>query len=132
MLNPDLKYILVQFYFDAYRMGSLSGHFITTHAKLEAIKRLPAAYYHDVLGKHSEIRVQFDDPKLFTVVSEDQAFIAEAARVFKADQGSGHLLGFDPFWYVCDGEWDDGDEGIPVPWMLLDAPDPATVELVAE
>lgn len=126
-MQPDRHYVLVRFYLNAYRMGDLEGHFITTPAKLEAIKQLPSTYFHDVLGKHSEIRVKFDEKNLLTIVSEDQGFIREAARVFKVSQATGYLLGFNPFECVWDGEWETADEMIPVPWFGLEAPDPEAV-----
>lgn len=123
-MNPLLNYILVNFHLNCGRMGNLDGYFITTPAKLELIKQLPRTHFHDVLGKHSEIDVKFNEPNLFTVVSEDADFIRQAANIFKVDAETGHLMGFNPFNAVWDGLWDDGDEGIPVPWMKLDAAEP--------
>lgn len=127
-MNPLLNYILVNFHVDAGRMGSLDGHFITTPAKLELIKGLPSVWFHDVLGKHSEIEVDFGGDDVMTVVSDDQDFIYKAAKIFKADQKTGHLMGFNPFWQLIDfGEglvWEDGDNEIPAPWFPLNAAEP--------
>ncbi len=130
-MNEQLHYVLVQFGYSAGRMGSLQGHFITTYKKLDLIKKLPRTYFHDVLGKHSEVVIKWSEEGLLKVVSEDQAFIREAVRVFEVDDDTGHLLGFNPFKQVWDGEWEDDAESIPVPWIALAGPEPTEADVEA-
>jgi hypothetical protein len=85
--------LLVSFYWDCGRQGSLDGLFITTQEQLNTIigKRI---YFGEVLGKHSEIYGTLEE-KDITVKSNDQDFINKLEEII----GSTTISGFNPFGY---------------------------------
>lgn len=74
------------------RMGDLDGLFVSTQKKVDALAG-KNVYFGEVLGKHSEIDVDFEDhlPE-FEVKSEDREFIKKLVEVV----GSETISGFNP------------------------------------
>jgi len=64
-----------KFYIDCGRMGDLSGLFVANSEDVEkAIAKEKEVYFHDVLGKHSEISVTLSESNL-TLVSSDPSVV---------------------------------------------------------
>lgn len=78
------------------RMGELNGVFVSTDEELESNKG-KAAYFGEVLGKHSDIFTDewFD---YLTLLTDDQDFIKKAIRYGLASSG------FNPLEYIEDEE----------------------------
>lgn len=95
--------ILVEFYWDCGRQGSLDGLFVTTPEALAGLYG-KEVYFGEVLGKHSEIvgTIEVED---FTLKSDDPAFIDKLVEII----GSDTISGFNPFHYLNEDE--DEEEG---------------------
>ena len=89
--------LLVKFYEDCGRMGSVDGIFTTTREELDSIigKEI---YFGEILGKHSEIIVSIEESN-FEIKSEDQDFINKLEDIF----GAGTVSGYNPF-----DHWEQG------------------------
>jgi len=98
--------VLVAFYWDCGRMGSVDGLFVTTTEELDAAYGRQV-YFGEILGKHSEV---FGDlqPKDITVKSDDPAFIDKLVEII----GSETISGYNPLDYIeeSDEEGDDEDD----------------------
>lgn len=85
--------VLVEFYWDCGRMGSITGLFVTTTEELEKLYG-KQVYFGEVLGKHSDIYGVFS-PEDITVKSDDSAFIDKLVEII----GSKTISGYNPFDY---------------------------------
>lgn len=85
---------LVLYRLDCGRMGEIVSLFVTTDAELKAAYGKDV-YFGEVLGKHSDIGAGLS-PDDITVVSEDQAFIAQYQEVMKANES----VGYNPLSYI--------------------------------
>lgn len=93
--------VLARFLLDCGRMGSLNGMFVVEKARLEAAYGSMLCF-SEVLGKHSYIEVTFA-PEHITIVSGDQAFLAEIVEKVGMTLG-----GQNPLDYVQAPEEDEG------------------------
>ena len=93
---------LYQFNIDCGRMGDLEGIFTEDDKIVEALIG-EVAYFHEVLGKHSEIRVVFKESD-FKVLTTDQDFINQAYQFGLISSG------INPFDYVGDETSDKIDK----------------------
>lgn len=100
-----MKKILVKFYWDCGRMGSLDGLFVCTEKELnEAFgQRL---YFGEVLGKHSEIYGTFEK-KDATIVSDEDDKITWLLTVMDREDT---ISGYNPLKYLPEIELEDEDE----------------------
>lgn len=89
--------VLVRFYWDAGRMGSVEGLFITTKAELnKAYDKY--VYFGEILGKHSEVCGTLERSDV-EFVSEDQDFIQKLEELLGSD-----ISGYNPLDYIRDEE----------------------------
>jgi hypothetical protein len=96
--------VLVKFYWDCGRMGSVDGLFVTTTEELdEAYGK--QVYFGEILGKHSEIYGDLQ-PKDITVKSDDPAFIDKLVEII----GSETISGFNPLNYIDEEEEEDEED----------------------
>jgi len=83
---------------DYGRSGSLYGIFVAdTERVKKVVEEKTSVYFGEVLGKHSEVEVTFNDPADFILVSDDPAVV----EVFEKHEMA---TGYDPFDYIDDGE----------------------------
>lgn len=89
--------VLVRFYWDCGRMGSVEGLFITTKADLnKAYDKY--VYFGEILGKHSEVCGTLERSDV-EFVSEDQDFIQKLEELLGSD-----ISGYNPLDYIQDEE----------------------------
>lgn len=99
---------LYRYYEDFGRMGSLEGMFLATEEEHEHFMG-KEAYESDILGKHSEVHLQFNEETV-EEVKLSETTIEEMFEVF----GS-HISGINPIDYF--EQWDEEeDEGIVQYW----------------
>lgn len=95
---------------DCGREGHLEGLFVADKAEVEKAFGKTLAF-HDVLGKHSEIIVDFD-PDDVTLISDDENFVVELQAIFQMAWGRQDvpvlLCGYYPLDYLP--EEDEGDD----------------------
>jgi hypothetical protein len=95
--------VLVAFYWDCGRMGSVDGLFVTTPEELDAAYG-KQVYFGEILGKHSEVYGDLQ-PKDITVKSDDPAFIDKLVEII----GSDNISGYNPLDYI-EGDEDEDEE----------------------
>jgi hypothetical protein len=84
---------LYRFYVDCGRMGELEGLFIRDEKDIkDAIGK--EVWFHDVLGKHSEIGGPLEASEI-TVVTDDQDYINKTLELIGP-----HISGIDPIDYM--------------------------------
>lgn len=89
--------VLVRFYWDCGRTGSVEGLFITTKADLnKAYDKY--VYFGEILGKHSEVCGTLERSDV-EFVSEDQDFIQKLEELLGSD-----ISGYNPLDYIQDEE----------------------------
>ncbi len=92
-----------KFYVDCGRMGDLSGVFIADSDDVaRAINNGKTVYFHDVLGKHSEIDVELSG-NVISLVSDDPAVVSVVSM-------NDLTNGINPFDYFDMEELDEEDE----------------------
>lgn len=96
--------VIVNFYVDFWRGGSLDGIFICEKADLEKLYG-KTVYFGEVLGKHSEVEVEMSET-LLTVKTDDQDFIAKFIEIM----GDGTISGYNPFDYIDEDELNEDEE----------------------
>ena len=94
---------IYKFYVDCGRMGDLSGVFVADSEIVEkAIAKGKSVYFHDVLGKHSEIEVDLSESNI-TLASDDPSVVAIVSELDLCN-------GINPFDYFDEDELDEEDE----------------------
>lgn len=91
---------LYEFYADFGRMGELSGRFVLGDGEQTLLAETygQEIYFGEVLGKHSEVYLKLE-PAHITVVTDDEAFLAQADAL-KVNLGHG----FNPLDYLPEGD----------------------------
>lgn len=89
--------ILVRFYWDCGRQGSVEGLFVTQQEVLDKAYEKDV-YFGEILGKHSEVYGTLDREDI-EVVSEDQDFIEKLVDLLGVD-----ISGYNPLDYIRDDE----------------------------
>ena len=94
--------VLVKYYEDFGRMGSIEGVFLCTKDELD---KLDGAYvsFGEALGKHSEVYTD-DALSLCTILDTSEEDLSVIFRVF----GEGTISGFNPLDYL-DEDYEDED-----------------------
>ena len=94
--------VLYSFYVYCGRMGDLEGVFVATQEKVDKLKG-KTVYFHEVLGKHSEIEVTLSDENL-TMKSTDEDFIGKLIDLlgYPAEHDTISISGTNPFEYYYD------------------------------
>lgn len=89
--------VLVSFFWDCGRMGSVEGLFVTTRDELAAGygKRV---YFGEILGKHSEVYGVLQ-AKDITIESDDQEFIDKLVSLLGE-----HISGYNPLDNIQEGQ----------------------------
>lgn len=87
--------VLVKFYWNCGRMGSLKGLFVCPREQLDALIG-EELYFGEVLGKHSEIYGTLEQGDV-TILSEDQEKIAWLQEIMG---GSSTISGWNPLEYI--------------------------------
>ena len=93
--------LLVKFYWDCGRAGSLDGVFVCEKEELESLPGR-SVYFGEVLGKHSEIYGELDEGD-FEILTDDQDFIEKFAQLIGGS-------GFNPFDYIEEDEEDEEED----------------------
>jgi len=87
------------YYKDFGRMGELDGLFIADHEELLNLDG-KTIYFGEVLGKHSEVIVEFSYDEDIDVRTQDQDFI----KKFQEIMGENFSTGYSPLdFYVYEG-----------------------------
>ena len=80
--------ILVKFYWDYGRVGSVNGLFVSTKEKIENLYG-KEIYFGEILGKHSEVYGDISEND-FTIISEDQDKIDWLEEIMESKTISGY------------------------------------------
>lgn len=91
------KLLLVEFYWDAGRMGHVEGLFVATEDELEKAYG-KYVYFGEILGKHSEVSGTLDREDI-TIKSDDQVFIGQLTHLL-----GDSISGYNPLDYIQDGD----------------------------